>query len=110
LHPLPVQARPADGESLRKNAERDAAALLEAFQGIGTDEDAVFRVLNQPPEVVQSIRDIYDARYNRHTGGGLVEDLRDEFDHMASNEDWAFVIGQLARASISVPDEYASHH
>ncbi|ACY13774.1 eCIS core domain-containing protein [Haliangium ochraceum] len=95
-----VQAKPAGEAALRSNAEQDAAALLEAMSGLGTDEQAVYRVLGQPPEVVRAVRYVYDARYNRHTGRGLVEDLRDEF----GGADWEFVLGLLTRAGISVPD------
>jgi hypothetical protein len=99
-----VQAKPASEMPLEKNAERDAAALLKAFQGLGTDDQVVYRVLNQPAGIVQAIVRIYDARHNQHTGQGLVEDLRDEFDHAGSQDDWHFVLGQLTRAGISVPD------
>lgn len=99
-----VQAMPADDASLRAHADRDAAALLAAFKGIGTSEDVVYRVLAQPPEVVRAIRAAYDTRHNRHTGRGLVSDLRDEFDELGGQADWQFVVGQLARASIAVPN------
>jgi hypothetical protein len=99
-----VQARPADEKTLRDNADRDAAALLGAFQGLGTDDQVVYRVLNQPSGMIEAIVDAYDARYNRHTGKGLVEDLRDEFDHAGSQDDWHFVLAQLMRAGIAVPD------
>jgi hypothetical protein len=102
--PSAVQAKPADEKARRQNAEKDAAALLDAFQGLGTDDQVVYRVLNQPSEMVKAIAGIYDARYNRHTGKGLVEDLRDEFDHVGSQDDWHFVLGQLTRAGVSVPD------
>ncbi|ACY15355.1 eCIS core domain-containing protein [Haliangium ochraceum] len=95
-----VQAKPAGEAALRSNAEQDAAALLEAMSGLGTDEQAVYRVLGQPPEIVRGVRSVYDARYNRHTGRGLAEDLRDEF----GGADWEFVLGQLTRAGIAVPD------
>jgi hypothetical protein len=104
-----VQAKPAGEEPLEENADRDAAALLRAFQGFGTDDETVYRVLNQPSDMVQAIVRAYDARYNRHTGKGLVEDLRDEFDHAGSIDDWHFVLGQLTRAGISVP-EAALHY
>jgi hypothetical protein len=99
-----VQAKPADEKPLEENADRDAAALLHAFQGLGTEDEVVYRVLNQPSAMVQAIVRAYEARYNRHTGKGLVEDLRDEFDHAGSIDDWHFVLGQLTRAGISVPD------
>lgn len=99
-----IQARPADEKALRDNADRDAAALLRAFQGLGTDDQVVYRVLNQPSGMIEAIVDAYDARYNRHTGKGLVEDLRDEFDHAGSQDDWHFVLAQLMRAGITVPD------
>lgn len=38
-----IQALPADGEPLWANADRDAAALLAAFQGLGTTEQVVYR-------------------------------------------------------------------
>ncbi len=99
-----VQAMPADDASLRAHADVDAAAVLAAFEGIGTINDVVYRVLAQPPEVVRATRDAYDARHNRHTGRGLVSDLRDEFDELGGQADWQFVVGQLARACIAVPD------
>ena len=99
-----VQAKPADERPLEENAEKDAAALLRAFQGLGTDDQAVYRVLNQPSEMVQAIERAYDAHYNQHRGRGLVEDLRAEFDHLGSQDDWHFVLGQLTRAGIAVPD------
>jgi hypothetical protein len=99
-----IQARPADEKTLRDNADKNAAELLRAFQGLGTDDQAVYGVLNQPSGMLRAIVDVYDARYNRHTGKGLVEDLRDEFDHAGSQDDWHFVLGQLMRAGIEVPD------
>ena len=99
-----VQAKPASEMPLEKNAEKDAVALLRAFQGIGTDDQVVYRVLNQPSEMLQAIVRAYNAHHNQLSGQGLVEDLRDEFDHVGSQDDWHFVLGQLTRAGIAVPD------
>ena len=99
-----VQAKPASEMPLVKNADKDAAALLKAFQGIGTDDQVVYRVLNQPSEMLQAIVHAYNAHHNQLSGQGLIEDLRDEFDHVGSQDDWHFVLGQLTRAGIAVPD------
>lgn len=98
-----VQARPADEEPMQENADRDAAELLRAFQGLGTAEQVVYRVLDQPSGMVQAIVRAYDARHDQHTGQGLVEDLRAELDHAGSLDDWHFVLGQLTRAGVAVP-------
>ncbi|ACY13319.1 eCIS core domain-containing protein [Haliangium ochraceum] len=103
-----IQTKPAD-EPPGQNAEKDAAALLAAFQGIGTSEQIVYRVLGQSSEMVRVVLSIYNARYNQHTGRGLVEDLRYEFDELGGRDDWQFVVGQLARAGIAVPGAEARY-
>jgi hypothetical protein len=86
-------------EQAREHARQAAQRLLQAFQGIGTTVQEVYRSLNDTPEMVRLIRDIYDAEFNRHTGQGLVADLFDEM----GGEELDFAIAQLRRAGISVP-------
>jgi len=90
-------------QALLQNSRKDAATLLKAFQGLGTSTDTVYRVLNQAPEIIKSIQSVYDQQFNSHTKKGLVEDLRYEFDHLGSKENWIFVVAQLKRAGIEVP-------
>ncbi|GAB4558622.1 MAG: hypothetical protein Tsb0020_03790 [Haliangiales bacterium] len=83
---------------------------MQAFQGPGTAEQVVYRVLNQPPAVVRAIARAYDADYNQHTGDGLIADLRDEFDSWSGAADWQFVVAQLARAGVAVSGHSVGYH
>jgi hypothetical protein len=82
----------------RRNARQLAERLLRAFQGMGTDTQEVFRVLNQPAPLLARVRQIYDAELNRHTGRGLVADLEDEL----GGRDLEIAKGLLARAGMAV--------
>lgn len=55
-----------------------ARRLREAFRGLGTDEDMVYRVLSQPPATVREVINYYNDHFNDHTGQGVVEDIKDE--------------------------------
>jgi|GEM_PF-3557131 hypothetical protein len=88
----------------RHNAHRHAAALLKAFQhssgpfgiGGGTDEQAVWGALNQPPELLKMIKRVYDANFNKHTGKGLIQDVMSEM----GGRDREFAWSQMARAGL----------
>jgi hypothetical protein len=94
---------PNEEKGVSLNAKRDAAALLEAFQGAGTNEAVVYRILNQAPGVVRAIEAAYNKDFNVHTGEGLVADLKYEFDHLGGKNEWLLVVAQLKRAGIAVP-------
>jgi len=82
-----------------RSAHRHAADLLKAFQHGwlgGTDEQGAWGALNQPPEVLKETMSVYDASYNRHTGNGLIADLKSEM----SGRDLEFAWAQLARAGL----------
>jgi hypothetical protein len=53
--------------------------MREAFRGLGTDEDEVYRILRYPKPVVREMMNFYNANLNDHTGMGLVADINDEF-------------------------------
>lgn len=84
--------------------DADAAAMLAAFQGAGTDEDTVIHLLSQPPERVKALRDAYDARYDNHHGEGLVNDLVQELTGFGeSARRWRLISALLQRAGIRPP-------
>jgi hypothetical protein len=56
-----------------------ANKMREAFRGLGTDENEVYRILSMPPAIVQAMRAFYEVHLNDHTGLGLIEDIKDEF-------------------------------
>jgi hypothetical protein len=56
-----------------------ARSLREAFRGLGTDEEEVYRVLSFPPPTVRQAVNYYNDFLNDHTGMGLEEDVKDEF-------------------------------
>lgn len=98
-----VQRKESDEQApLAESARRDAQTLLTAFDGAGTDEDVVLRILNQPATAVRAIRDVYDADFNTHTGEGLAADLKYELDGWGGEEDYALAVGLMARAGISI--------
>ncbi len=99
--PVQREAKP-DTDGAADAARIDAAKLLAAFTGGGTDEDAVLRVLNQPPEMVRAVRDVYDKDFNTHTGKGLAADLKDELTSWTGDEDYNLAVGLMARAGISI--------
>lgn len=55
-----------------------AKKMREAFRGLGTDEDEVYRILSFPPKKVREMINYYNDNYNDHTGKGIFEDLKDE--------------------------------
>lgn len=97
-----------------KTLEADAAALSQAFKGIGTDEDTVIRILGQDPARVRAIRALYDAAHDTHHRKGLVYDLQSEFTGFGeSTQTWQLVTALLTRAGIPVPkgeeQDFISH-
>jgi hypothetical protein len=70
----------SSGEQARvETPEMLARSLREAFRGLGTDEDEVYRVLSFPPSTVRRVVNYYNDHLNDHTGKGLEEDVKDEF-------------------------------
>lgn len=95
----PVQSQ--QQQATRRRARTMAQRVLTAVQGMGTDEQAIYRALAQPPEMVRMIRDIYDAEFNRHTGNGMVADI--VHDMSDGRIDMQFAVAQLNRAGIATP-------
>jgi hypothetical protein len=73
----PASAAPAPVPA--ETPELLARRLREAFRGLGTDEEEVYRVLSFPPAMVRQTINYYNERLNDHTGKGLEEDVKDEF-------------------------------
>lgn len=97
-------ADPEDTAVDPEAADADAAAMLAAFQGVGTDEDTVIHLLSQAPERVRALRAAYDARYDSHHGEGLVNDLVQELTGFGeSARRWRLITALLQRAGIPPP-------
>jgi len=77
-----------------------AQKMREAFRGLGTDEDEVYRILSMPPATVQAIYAFYEANLNDHTGRGLIEDIKNEF----SGNELGRAMILLSNAGIAVKD------
>lgn len=79
-----------------KEADRAAAAIRNAFEGIGTDDQTLWRELNKPPKQLRRVFELYNRKYNTHTGKGLIEDLKDE----QSGRDLEFSFSLLRRSGL----------
>lgn len=73
-----------------------AGEMREAFRGLGTDEDQVYRILSYPPDQVRAMVNSYNENFNDHTGKGLIEDIRDEF----SGEELEKAVSLLSNAKL----------
>ncbi|MCP4133751.1 MAG: DUF4157 domain-containing protein [bacterium] len=62
-----------------ESPETLAKKMREAFRGLGTDEDEVYRILKYPPAVVREMINYYNTNLNDHTGQGFFKDVLDEF-------------------------------
>ncbi len=65
-------AGPGTPEGLARKAR-------DAFRGLGTDEQEVYRILSVPPDQVRAMINYYNDHLNTHTGKGFIEDVKDEF-------------------------------
>ncbi|EAY31133.1 lipase family protein [Microscilla marina] len=78
---------------------RLAKEIYEAFDGIGTNEQAVYRVLNLPSSQLQSVVKVYNATYK----DDFVTRLRAEMsDNGWSTQDWQFAAYQMKRARLGL--------
>jgi hypothetical protein len=75
-----------------------ARKLREAFRGLGTDEDEIYRILAFPPATVRAMINYYNDHLNDHTGKGVAEDLRDEL----SGQELKRAMSLLAKAHIEL--------
>ncbi len=67
----------------------------------GTDEQAVFRVLNHPPELLEMINAVYNVKYYPDGSGTMADDIDSEMD----GDDWEFARMLLGRGGIEVPGQ-----
>ncbi|MFN3201566.1 MAG: hypothetical protein ACE366_24400 [Bradymonadia bacterium] len=57
--------------NMEAQVTQDIEKIRGAIEGWGTDEQGIYRILNQPPEIVQAIADGYERKY----GTRLVDDI-----------------------------------
>ena len=81
--------------------------VYEAFSGLGTDEQAVHRVLNLPHQQLKMVIAQYEATYKEK----FIPRLRDEMKSFWSDEDWQFAAYQLKTAGFGayLPKETATN-
>jgi len=96
--PAPRSGGGQGAEAERRNVRQLAERLQRAFQGMGTDTQEVFRILNQPAPLLGKVKETYERELNTHTGKGLVADLEDEL----SGRDLEIAKSLLARAGMTV--------
>lgn len=96
-----------------QNAKRESSQDLakeayEAFDGAGTDEQAIFRILNLPGHQLQQVIKSYNSQYK----DDFISRLKAEMSNFGwGDDDWQFAAYQIKRAGLGavLPKEAATN-